>query len=126
MNSNFISEPLNDHMTLAAILLAGAAAFCLLALLLVAGFRLLRPDESAAAVCRQFVRQYGMHTIALVPAGQNLRHAGGQLPSVDLRYDPRLPMANPDAGLVFPPRPVRYLSSPQPPEEMLTGLNETE
>ena len=85
----------------------------------------MRPDVAAAKVCRQFVRQYGVHTIALVPAGQNLRLLDGCLPNVDLRYDPRLPMENPDAGLVFLPRPNRYFSSTKAPEERQTGLSET-
>ncbi len=126
MRNNLTSRPPNDRLTLAEILLAEAAVFCLLTLFLVAGIRLLRPDAVAVAVCRQFVRQYGVHTIALVPAGQNLRLSDGRLPNVDLRYDPRLPMENPDAGLVFPPRPSRYFSSTKAPEERQTGLSETE
>ena len=126
MKNNLTSRPPTDRLTLAAILLAGAMVFCLLAVLLVAGFRLLRPDEIAAAVCRQFVRQYGVPTIALLPAGQKSSHSDGRRPNVDLRYDPRLPMENPDDGLVFLPRPTRYFPSTQPPEEKISGLNETE
>jgi hypothetical protein len=126
MKNNLTSRPPNDRLTLAEILLTGAAVFCLLTLSLVAGIRLLRPDGVAAAVCRQFVRQYGVHTIALVPAGQNLRLSDGRQPNVDLRYDPQLPIENPDAGLVFPPRPARYFPSTKAPEESQTGLSETE
>jgi hypothetical protein len=124
MKNNLKSRLPNDCLTQAEILLAGATIFCLLTLSLVAGIRLFRPD--AAAACRQFVRQYGVHTIALVPAGQNIRRSEGRLPNVDLRYDPRLPMENPDAGLVFPLRPSRYFSSTKAPEERQTGLSETE
>lgn len=126
MKNNFKSRLPNDRFTEAEILLAGAAIFCLLALFLVAGLRLLQPDAAAATVCRQFVRQYGVHTIAFVPAGQNLRRSEGSLPTVDLRHDPRLPMENPDAGLVFLPRPTRYFSSTTAPEERQTGLRQTE
>jgi hypothetical protein len=126
MKNKHISRPLTDRLTLAKILLAGAVVFCLLTLFLVAGIRLLRPDAVAAAICRQFVRHYGVHTFALAPAGLNLRLADGGLPNVDLRYDPRLPIENPDAGLVFPPRPTRYFSSTRTPKERQTGLSETE
>ena len=126
MKNNLKSRLPNDCLTKAEILLAGAAIFCLLTLSLVAGIRLFRPDAAAAAACRQFVRQYGVHTIALVPAGQNIRLSEGRLPNVDLRHDPRLPMENPDAGLVFLPRPTRYFSSTKAPEERQTGLSETE
>ncbi len=126
MKNDLTSRLPDDRLTQAGILLAGAAVFCLLTLFLVAGTRLLRPDAAAAAVCRQFVRQYGVHTIALVPAGQNLRLSDGRLPNIDLRHDPRLPMENPDAGLVFLPRPTRYFSSTKAPEERQTGLSETE
>ncbi|MGD9058011.1 MAG: hypothetical protein PVG40_06170 [Desulfobacterales bacterium] len=126
MKNNLKSRLPSDRLTQAKILLAGAGVFCLLTLFLVAGIRLLRPDAAAATVCRQFVRQYGVHTIALVPVGQNLRRSDGRLPNVDLRHDPRLPMENPDAGLVFLPRPTRYFSSTKAPEERQTGLSETE
>lgn len=126
MKNDLTSRPPNDRLTLAEILLTGAAVFCLLALFLVAGIRLSRPDAVAAAVCRQFVRQYGVHTIALVPAGQNLRRSDGSLPNVDLRYDPRLPMENPDVGLVFPRRLTRYFYSIKAPEERQTELSEIE
>ena len=126
MKNNLKSRLPNDCLTQAEILLAGAAIFCLLTLSLVAGIRLFRPDAAAAAACRQFVRQYGVHTIALVPAGQNIRRSEGRLQNVDLRFDPRLPMENPDAGLVFPQRPSRYFSSTKAPEERQTGLSETE
>jgi hypothetical protein len=126
MKNNLKSRLPNDCLTQAEILLAGATIFCLLTLSLVAGIRLFRPDAAAAAACRQFVRQYGVHTIALVPAGQNIRRSEGRLPNVDLRYDPRLLMENPDAGLVFPQRPSRYFSSTKAPEERQTGLSETE
>lgn len=106
-------RPRNDRLTQAAFLLSGAAVFCLLALLLVAGYGLLRPDAAAETACRQIVRQYGLHAIALMPAGRNARHPDGRLPGVDLRYDPRLPLENPDAGLVFPARPARFSPSPE-------------
>jgi hypothetical protein len=126
MKNNLKSRPPNDCLTQTEILLAGAAIFCLLTLSLVAGIRFFRPDAAVAAACRQFVRQYGVHTIALVPAGQNIRRSEGRLQNVDLRFDPRLPMENPDAGLVFPQRPSRYFSSTKTPEERQTGLSETE
>jgi hypothetical protein len=126
MKNNLSSRPANDRLTLAQILLAVAAVFCMLALFLVAGIRFSRPDAAATAVCRQFIRQYGMQSIALVPAGHNLRRSNSRLPNVDLRYDPRLPMENPDAGLVFPPRPARYFSSTKAPEKRQTGLSEIE
>jgi hypothetical protein len=126
MKNERLTRPPEDRLTLAAILLTGVTVFCLLALLMVAGYRLLRLDAVAASVCRQFVRQYGVHTIALMPTGQSLRLSDGHLPNVDLRYDPRLPMENPDAGLVFPPRSARFFSSSQPPQKNQTGLNETE
>jgi hypothetical protein len=126
MKNDLTPKHPNDRLSLAQILLAGSAVFCLLALFLVAGIRLSRPDAAAAAVCRQFVRQYGVNATALVPAGQNLRRSDGRLPNVDLRYDPRLPMENPDAGLVFAPRPTRYFSSTKAPQEGQTGFSETE
>jgi hypothetical protein len=126
MKNKLASEPPDDRLTLAAILLSGAALFCLLAVLAVTGLRLWRPDAAAEAVCRQFVRRYGAHTIALMPVGQNLRHSDGRRPFVDLRYDPRLPLENPDDGLVFPPQPARYVFSAPAPQDRRTGMSETE
>ena len=126
MRNMLTSEPPDDRLTQAAILLGGAAVFCLLAIFAVTGFRLWRPDAAAEAVCRQFVRQYGVHTIALMPVGQNLRHSDGRRPFVDLRHDPRLPLENPDDGLVFPPQPARYFFSAPAPDERRTGMSITE
>ena len=124
MKNNLTSRPPNDRLTLAAMLLTGTTVFCLLAVLLVTGLRQLRPDAMAAAACRQFVEQYSVHTIALMPPGKYLRHSDGRRPDVDLRYDPRLPMDNPDAGLVFLLQPTRFYSSPRVPAEGPAGLNE--
>jgi len=124
MKNNPTSRLPNDRLALAAMLLAGATVFCLLTVLLVIGLTLLRPDVLAAAACRQFVGQYSVHAIALMPPGQYLRLSDGRRPDVDLRYDPRLPMDNPDAGLVFLPQPTRYLSPIQAPEKGQPRLNE--
>lgn len=121
MKNNVAPKTANDRYTPAAILLTGAAVFCVLVLFGIAGSRFLRPDAVAAAACRQFARRYGVHTIAFVPAGHRSRYSEGRLPNVDLRYDPRLPMENPNAGLVFSPRPARYIFSASPPVEKQIG-----
>jgi len=122
MRSNHTSKPPKDRLNLAAILLVGAVLFCLLAVFIVVGFMLLRPDAVAADACQQFVRQHGLNTTALMPAGKKLRHSDGRMPNVDLRYDPRLPMVDPNAGLVFQPRPAHYSSSTQQLSKSQTGM----
>ena len=124
MKSNRIPKPSKDRLSLAAILLAGAVLLCLVAVSVVFGFMRLRPDAAAEFACRQFVRQYGLNTTALMPAGKILRQ-DGYMPNVDLRYDPRLPMVDPNAGLVFQPRPPRYFSSTMLLEKIQTGMNKT-
>ena len=126
MKRNRKSKPPKDRLSLAAILLTGAVLFCLLAVSMVIGFMGLRPDAVAEDAGKQFVRQYGLNTTALMPAGKNLRHPDGLMPNVDLRYDPRLPMADPNAGLVFQPRPPRYFSSTQLLSKSPTGMNKTQ
>ena len=126
MKSNRTSKPPKDLLSLVAILLAGTLLFCLLAVSMVVGFMHLRPDADVADACQQFVRQYGLNTTALMPAGNNLRYPDGRMPNVDLRYDPRLPMVDPNAGLVFQPRPPRYFSSTQLLEKIQTEMNKTQ
>lgn len=126
MKSNRTSKPPTDLLSLTAILLAGAVLFCLLAVSMVLGFMLLRPDAVAADACQRFVRQYGLNTTALMPAGKNLRHSDGRMTNVDLRYDPRLPMVEPNAGLVFQPRPPRFFSSTQLLLKSQTGMKKTQ
>jgi len=126
MKRNRPSKPPQDRLILAAILLAGAVLFCLLAVSMVIGFMGLRPDAVAEDACQQFVRQHGLNTTAIIPAGRYLRHSDGRMPNVDLRYDPRLPMADPNAGLVFRPRPPRYFSSTQLLSKSQTEMNKTQ
>jgi len=126
MKSNRTSKPPKDRLSLAAILLAGAVLFCVLAVYLVVGFMQLRPDAVATDACQQVVRQYGLNTTALMPTGNDLRHSDGRMPNVDLRYDPRLPMVDPNAGLVFQPRPPGYFSSTQLMKNIQTGASKTQ
>jgi hypothetical protein len=123
MKRNRTSKPPKDRLGLAATLLAGAVLFCLLAVSMVVGCIRLRPDAAAADACQQFVRQYGLNTTALMPTGNDRRHSDGRMPNVDLRYDPRLPLVDPNAGLVFQPRPPGYVSATMPMEKIRTGVH---
>jgi hypothetical protein len=90
-----------DRLSLAAAILLGAVLFCVLTLLLMAGFAV--PAKVAAVnLSRQLVRQHGLHTVTLLPVSRPERYPAGLFPAVDLRHDPQLPIERPDSGLVFP------------------------